>query len=135
MRKAAAILSAVALAGCAGPMPHSNNASPPPQPLAPVTLTSAQIAMVQAGVRSSLKDPASARFDRVQLWKAGQKDATHIAVCGYVNAKNSFGGYTGDKPFVGVMDGRIFVVAGMGGSDLDSLSVLAVCRKDGLPLI
>lgn len=45
-------------------------------------------------VRAQLKDPASAIFERV----------THFrdtgATCGAVNAKNSFGGYVGFRPFV-----------------------------------
>lgn len=49
-----------------------------------------------------LKDPDSAKFDyNVMVTKVdslGTKD--RYAVCGKVNAKNSFGGYTGEKRFI-----------------------------------
>ncbi len=42
-----------------------------------------------SSVRSALKDPTSAKFKDVRI-----ADVTG-AVCGQVNAKNSYGGYTG----------------------------------------
>ena len=44
-------------------------------------------------VLALLKDPDSAKFGTVVVTDSG-------IVCGYVNAKNSFGGYTGEKPFI-----------------------------------
>lgn len=44
-------------------------------------------------VRSALKDPASAQFKDIRI-----ADVTG-SVCGQVNAKNSYGGYTGFKLF------------------------------------
>jgi hypothetical protein len=49
---------------------------------------------VEAEVRARLKDPESARFTSV-TWNPEKK-----AGCGYVNAKNSMGGYVGSKHFV-----------------------------------
>jgi hypothetical protein len=49
-------------------------------------------------VRNSLKDPNSAEFKDVR-WVAGK------ALCGQVNAKNSYGGYVGFKFFVADSDG------------------------------
>jgi len=46
----------------------------------------------EASVRKQLKDPASAQF--IGLRQKGE------AVCGFVNAKNAAGGYTGAKLFV-----------------------------------
>lgn len=43
-------------------------------------------------VRESLKDPQSAQFSSVYA-------AWSTEVCGNVNARNSFGGYTGDQAF------------------------------------
>jgi len=43
-------------------------------------------------VRSKLKDPDSARFYELH--------STGNSTCGFVNAKNSYGGFTGKKPFV-----------------------------------
>ena len=44
-------------------------------------------------VRAQLKDPESAKFSGVIMRPNG------LVICGYVNAKNSFGGYTGNKEF------------------------------------
>jgi hypothetical protein len=44
-----------------------------------------------------LKDPASAQFGRIFDGRGLVGKAT---VCGEVNAKNGFGGYTGMRPFV-----------------------------------
>ena len=46
-------------------------------------------------VKSSLKDPDSAKFSSSNLGKSG-------AVCGWVNAKNSFGAYTGDSRYISI---------------------------------
>ena len=58
------------------------------------------VAMGKAKVREVLKDPESARFGEV--WAAG--DSQYVA-CGYVNARNSFGGYTGEELFVATVGG------------------------------
>jgi hypothetical protein len=60
------------------------------------------ITKARAAVANSLKDPPSARFEGVVL-KAE-------AVCGLVNAKNSYGGYVGKTRFVYVLkSGGIFI--------------------------
>lgn len=50
----------------------------------------------QDSVRKQLKDPDSARFND---WTASAKDgsAYYYSASGMVNAKNGFGGYTGDQ--------------------------------------
>lgn len=57
-----------------------------------------------------LKDPASAQFRnvRVQLRKVSDKHGNKgDSMCGQVNAKNSFGGYTGFQAFYIIqMDGQ-----------------------------
>jgi hypothetical protein len=50
-----------------------------------------------AKVRNELKDPGSAEFSHLELKKT--TDGTISVLCGMVNAKNSFGGYVGPKPF------------------------------------
>lgn len=47
-------------------------------------------------VLMSLKDPESARFSDVAYREAG----TDKYICGYVNAKNSYGGYVGPRQFI-----------------------------------
>lgn len=69
---------------------------------APHELTTAQRAAIENAVKVTLKDPDSARFSRFKARKAfmpGNRVA--IQACGFVNAKNSFGGYTGASPFAG----------------------------------
>jgi hypothetical protein len=51
----------------------------------------------QRAVAKQLKDPESARFEGV--FTSTSADFGTV-VCGYVNAKNAFGGYTGRKAFV-----------------------------------
>lgn len=53
----------------------------------------AAIARARQHVTSRLKDPASAQFQDVTY------DASSRVACGQVNAKNSFGGYTGFQQF------------------------------------
>jgi hypothetical protein len=52
-------------------------------------------------VRAALKDPDSAIFDDVTY------NSKMRAGCGLVNAKNSFGGYTGRKLFLVSVDGKV----------------------------
>ncbi len=49
------------------------------------------IVAARAQVRARLKDPESSRF--------GTAFVRNNVVCGYVNSKNSFGGYGGDQLF------------------------------------
>jgi hypothetical protein len=58
-------------------------------PLAPLTLSSAQIKLVQKGIAQSLKDPASANFGR--SYRAGMSNQDELIVCGYVSGKSFVG--------------------------------------------
>lgn len=64
---------------------------------------------VKARVAGQLKDPDSAKFR--DLERIGK------AVCGEVNAKNSYGGYIGYQRFYADDDEVLF---GSGGNDLDA---------------
>lgn len=61
----------------------------------------------------------------------GSKGA--VNVCGWVNAKNSFGGYTGDRPFVGFLipGEKKFMLLSVGSSDESYRSVLRTCQTVG----
>lgn len=50
-------------------------------------------------VLKDLKDPDSAQFRNIKVVIAGQTSLVASIVCGEVNAKNSFGAYTGFKKF------------------------------------
>ena len=60
----------------------------------------ALIAAKQELVRRALKDPGSAQFRNYSTAVGTLKDGTTNEVnCGYVNAKNGFGGYVGERPW------------------------------------
>jgi hypothetical protein len=52
------------------------------------------IADAEGNLRQMMKDPESVRFRDVHANRATG------AVCGYYNAKNSYGGYVGESPFI-----------------------------------
>ena len=50
----------------------------------------------QEKIKARLRDPESARFTDVVV----SRRSGSPVVCGYVNAKNGFGGYVGKEPFI-----------------------------------
>jgi hypothetical protein len=110
---------------------------PASKPLAeagvPITLTPKQQQAVRAGVAKGMKDPESARFGD-KMAGAKKADGT-ITVCGYVNGKNSFGGYVGMSPFVGVLadsPNGPFGLVDIGSSAKDRPFVIKLCRDSGV---
>ncbi|HEF2140047.1 TPA: hypothetical protein R9C75_000724 [Escherichia coli] len=53
-------------------------------------------------ISSLMKDPDSAKFESVTFHQTSEGEGEPFIgyVCGYVNAKNSFGAYTGNKAFI-----------------------------------
>lgn len=53
-------------------------------------------------IASLMKDPESAQFDSVTFHQTSEGEGEPYIgyVCGYVNAKNSFGAFTGKKAFI-----------------------------------
>jgi hypothetical protein len=85
-------------------------------PGAPITLSAGQVKQIQSGVRASLKDPDSAKFSGPMV--ATKKSNGDIHACGLVNAKNSYGGYVGDSPYIATLrDGKVIDTATKGGDD------------------
>src|SRR5437870_9552227 len=66
-----------------------------PKPTEPTFLEEAQRA-----ARETLKDGESARFKDLRVTEGKKLDMTFKALCGQVNAKNSYGGYGGFARFV-----------------------------------
>ena len=58
----------------------------------------------QDSVRENLRDPDSAKFKDVELFRKNGL----MYVCGEVNAKNAYGGYTGFKKFIGTWSSTNF---------------------------
>lgn len=67
--------------------------------------------VIRAEIRSMVKDPESARFQWIP--HIGNKPDKTL-VCGFVNARNGYGGYTGFQPFLARvirLDGKTFANA------------------------
>lgn len=97
-----------------------------------VDLDKAQIVLMQEKVRASLKDPASAQFG---AHVAGVNKDGVVMVCGLVNAKNGFGGYTGMGPFAGAFEKGSFAVGWIDSGSRDKIAMgYQLCAAQGLPL-
>lgn len=83
----------VLLSACA----NQQQKAPPEVPVGtpPITMNGDLEAATIKGVQSSLKDPDSAKVTSLVAYRI----ATGIRICGFVNAKNSYGGYAGNAPF------------------------------------
>lgn len=101
----------------------------------PFALSAQDKSAIEAAVRESLKDPLSAQFGASYAVETPDKT---IYVCGYVNAKNSFGGYTGKKLYYGILAvigaKSVFGVIGIGGTDIETAAVTEQCRSHGVPI-
>ena len=98
-------------------------------------LTAAHKLQIAKHVKALLKDPDSAKFK----WPAPTEFGLY---CGWVNAKNSYGGYTGFEPFMvlgGVgdgpkSDGSFLVFQTTIGSGDDLLTVVKMCSEHGFDM-
>lgn len=122
---------ACVLAGCVPAWKPNRGPDDPPQvpPSTPVTLTPQQVEAVQAAFRRVLKDPESARFGG-QV--AGRDSKGVIWVCGTVNAKNSFGGYTGIKPYIAGVEGNLAKIGPVANDQVDAEFIENTCLAKGL---
>jgi hypothetical protein len=107
----------------------------------------AGVAMVENAIKATLKDPDSAKFTwaagftdgvykRVQGFRSTQYDGWLI--CGTVNAKNGYGGYSGQYAAIGVIAGGAVVVTDMdepGQWSAHAGWVADQCRKNGMPVL
>ncbi len=66
-------------------------------------------------VKQKLKDPGSATFEHTRVMYIADANKTPI-VCGEVNSKNSYGGYTGNKKFISA-GSALFHMEGEDGFD------------------
>ena len=66
------------------------------------------VADAQRAVKAELKDPDSAKFRGVRPLKG--RDGQVNGYCGWVNAKNGYGGYTGENYFLYSDDGKVVIV-------------------------
>jgi hypothetical protein len=140
MYRIAFALAGAALTGCAAQVaaPPAQPAPEPTEQVSPIKLDKTDIAAIQAGVRRALKDPDSARFGQML---AGNNSKNEISVCLMVNAKNSYGGYTGEKPYLGLLfrDKKppVFAVVPDDGRfpEHRDAAIFKLCGNRGLPLM
>jgi hypothetical protein len=122
---------ALFLSACAGPsVPGMTGTTP--KVLPPVALDNRQRAAIEDAVRGRLKDPQSAIFGHMN---AGRSASGLVFVCGWVNARNSFGGYVGSAPFMVAISGETGGVAVIGIDDASGRGgVEMTCLSEGIPL-
>lgn len=91
------------------------------------------IDMGESLVKDTLKDPDSAKFD--SFFRDFGENSGYV--CGYVNAKNSYGAYTGKKPYyvrIEVKDGKvnnhgpIIIINDQDQKKIDSYE--SICQRD-----
>ena len=130
LRVFAVAMLACCLSGCA-PATMSTYAPAPPAIVAgtPIALSATQASKVKDGVTRVLKDPGSAVFGEMS---AARHPDGKISVCGYVNARNSYGGYTGQQPFLGGLTPNEFIVVDIAGTDIEWQALLQTCRRLGV---
>jgi hypothetical protein len=121
------------LSGCQSAGPQVAPASPGVE----IGISPELAAQVEQGMRRRMKDPDSAKFGPIRasgrVWN-GRKE---IVVCGFINSKNSFGGYSGATPYIGkVYDlGGDFDLIAMGDESPNAaLMVAGSCRAAGIPI-
>lgn len=68
--------------------------------------TEAEINEAKKTIVGQLKDPESARFG--EIWALSGTNGKR-SVCGYINAKNSYGGYTGNQMFSIISPGNSII--------------------------
>lgn len=117
----ATIVAVLVLSGCATSNQRFEG------PLDPLTLSAAQIKIVQQGVAKELKDPTSPRFG--DSYRAGSSSLNRqTVVCGYVNGKQFVGKFwqqDGSSVFIPIM---------IGGSEAEDDIVDRDCRPGGIYL-
>lgn len=79
---------------------------------------------IEATVRSTLKVPDDAKFSQFQSSKDGS------IACGFVNSKNSIGGYMGDNFFM-VIAGNVRFAGAEDATDMKACCQAAVARANG----
>jgi hypothetical protein len=103
------------------------------KPLPQYKLSQDEKLIMRSEFQHILKDPESARFGHIA---AGRDSEGNIFVCGLVNAKNSYGGYTGEQPYMGFFENldnkKIFTILHFGGEAYEQHETFERCSYRGL---
>lgn len=92
---------------------------------------------VADAVRSNLKDPNSAIMGPARAVGRVRNGVKEIVICGYVNAKNGFGGYNGQQIYIGVYSEQTqrFDIVAMGDQSPNaSLMISSSCSGAGIEM-
>ena len=81
---------------------HAHNGAKPKQAQKKGDSKTIPLSMVRKMIKSSALDPSSLKFGRFWLGKGNK--AMGNQWCGYINGKNAYGGYTGDRLYIGASD-------------------------------
>lgn len=95
----------------------------------PYTLSEEDIAAAQGKILTMLIDPYSAVFEGIGAAKMLDQ---RILVCGRVNAKNKFGGYTGVEPYFLMLMPPDYIKTSsplLGGASSPSRAIFDLCKK------
>jgi hypothetical protein len=130
------LLPVLLLAGCA-----TNAPATAPQvdktgwTYEPYELTAQQRTVIEKTISAELKDPDSARYSRFKARKVVRPgNQVAIELCVFVNAKNSYGGYSGATPYMGEFPHETptqFKIMGLRGSE-HAQFMSQVCARNGL---
>ena len=98
------------------------------------------LAMVEDAIRAQLKDPDSAQFTWPNGFRIGWyrppfgKKYVGWITCGTVNARNSFGGYTGRSAAIGIISNGAVIATDIDSSAYRDMPFVGeACRKIGIP--
>lgn len=154
LSRAIVVAAAAILAGCDSSVPPAPSAPPTPSDSVagatssdsqqdpvindkidwePHELSGDEMQMVKDKVLSILKDPDSAQFKDIAASIAEEENGI-VEACGYVNAKSSYGGYTGFQPFSIVIhtekDAETRPMMGSPTDGFMSEAIVSLCRLD-----
>jgi hypothetical protein len=122
------VVAMLAHGGCAKPAAERNAPNLDfAGPIRPLTLSGAQIRLVQQGIAASIPEPAGAVFGK--SYRAGVFSGREIVVCGFVNGKRFVGMFA--KPQGGSAE---FLPIKIALSEEQQGSVRQYCRADGIYL-
>ena len=124
MKRLGAIGCVMLLAGCMSSSPPPS-APPPPSMTGrnePVTLSDADRAAIETGVRSALGSP-TATFRTMIATKGGDGVVT---ACGYVNTGS------GDTPYIGSFSGGAFTMTRKGGTAEETIATQTACGQKSI---
>ena len=120
------VSSLLLVAGCQSTPPQASTQFTPPQTAksnAPVTLTNADRAQVETGVRAALTGGGNATLRTMIATRGGDGVVT---LCGYVNSG------AGDKPYIGTLSAAGFAVSAIAASNDEIIAVHASCGHKGI---